>query len=1311
MGSDRARRSFDATRMYRSVVPQQGRVTLEADANEADEIRTAESRAELVDIIGPAGTPDDGFLIAVPGGTAAFDFAIAAGTIYVGGERVVQAAAGTYLGQSAGDWVDYPAGAPTAYPTAPLTEVVFLAITEHDVSATEDRVLREVALGGPDTAARTRLVQRVQRAPATGTDCESSLAAAIKAGWPALAFDLATSRLNSKARLLVDFTPVPTDADPCQPTAQAGFLGADNQLIRVQVTSDGSLLWGYDNASFLYRATVQSATTVALVGTIVDAHHVPLAQQWVEVLAPAVSLDADARIAAATGEGRALVGYNTDTKILTLAAALPAGFAVGTPVFVRVWQNHLAFVGDGTTPTALVDFTGASTGVRVTTTGPAAPGDYWLIGVRPSNPTSILPARLTGWPQPPDGPARWATSLATIAWNAGGRTATVHDCRAHFDPLICDDLAFHNQHLHGWGVVCGLQVRCMVPTYATAHALPHPLEWVTVHDGYAIDPTGHDIVLRAMVPHHFTPLALGDLAVTDGTLTRNAAGKLADGAISLWVDRHGGFHTETYDPAHKPTATEFLDGTLLLDIYNDCIKKVLDFVRGALTASSPTTTALVNLFWQLLNPNTGTAIYLSGEPNPTTEPADKEDALLRAFFTSFKALLQSKCFCAMFDDLVYPDYNVYQANLPAGAVHPTTIFGKHSHARIRVHPRASFALTCGVGSQIDVFDLNQNKLVASVDFPAAVAQVDDVAFATTGMDVYAIGTPASGTNTVFARGTLQTNGAITWVTQAATTYHLATLATLDGSPGVVYAAAVATGICKIDPTSIAASPTLIQQFKATPHLVAGNVPGQLMLYAGDSSESTAGNAIAFATIRGINVASPDGVQTFRLPQAPGAVNVTGRDDLAVVRSADGATTALYAIIDAATAGEKQLAIWDLGKPGPPRTTVALEANANGRVAYSSAGNWSLITYEDSNVGHGYVPGATSMQPGAHPLQISPTAVATDAAGKWFYVLEHGSNTITAIPALGVAATPAMSTIDIPALQKYRSAAIAVFLKAAGRFVQYLKDCVCDHLMVHCPKPDGKKVYLADISFKNGEVYQICNFHHRKYVHTFPTVEYWMSLVPILPLLKYEVEQLCCSVLGGIFDKYATNGGDDKLTGAMWDNARAYLSSANIKSTIAMRKSQLSAGIELARQTASTAIVGSLTDVLKTAAPPPTSSIVNQPVAAASKAAAAGGLTVRGVVPFGPMSTAFNVAVANFHPGDTVDLVTDSTGSVIGLAKVPAPPPTVAVAAPAVATVADVAALKTNLASMHVLHQQQTATIAAMQTQIATLTKSLAAITK
>src|SRR5437868_11354052 len=123
MGIDRARNSYDAKRQYRSVVAQQGRVTLEADANEAELIRTIETRAELIDIIGPTGTPDSGFAIQVsPTGVAAvpWSFSFDAGTIYVGGLRVENAEIRTYEGQKQAEWVDAPDPAeklPTVGPT------------------------------------------------------------------------------------------------------------------------------------------------------------------------------------------------------------------------------------------------------------------------------------------------------------------------------------------------------------------------------------------------------------------------------------------------------------------------------------------------------------------------------------------------------------------------------------------------------------------------------------------------------------------------------------------------------------------------------------------------------------------------------------------------------------------------------------------------------------------------------------------------------------------------------------------------------------------------------------------------------------------------------------------------------------------------------------------------------------------------------------------------------------------------------------------------------------------------------------------
>ena len=82
MSSDRARVSYDESRQYRAVVAQQGRVTTEADTNEARTIDGEQIREEILNIVGPAGTPDDGYRV-IPAGastTPPFEFTVGPGT-------------------------------------------------------------------------------------------------------------------------------------------------------------------------------------------------------------------------------------------------------------------------------------------------------------------------------------------------------------------------------------------------------------------------------------------------------------------------------------------------------------------------------------------------------------------------------------------------------------------------------------------------------------------------------------------------------------------------------------------------------------------------------------------------------------------------------------------------------------------------------------------------------------------------------------------------------------------------------------------------------------------------------------------------------------------------------------------------------------------------------------------------------------------------------------------------------------------------------------------------------------------------------
>jgi hypothetical protein len=444
MATDIARVSYDAGRHYIGVVAQQGRVTLEAEQNEQRAIDAAGRRHELLEIVGPVGTPDNGYAITAAAGR---DFGIGPGTMYVGGARVWLDQGITYSDQP--DWLDH-ADDPDWTPSgdeAGGNEHVVLVVQEQEVTAVEDQALYEVALGGPDGAARTRLAQHVYRLPTKASDCAGALAQDA-ARWAAqgLRLDPATMRLEPASRLLVTWAGPPAPPQPCEPGSTGGYLGAENQVIRVrltQVRADGTfdLVWGYDNASFLYRVSAGPGATpeLRLERSPVDDFHRPRAGQAVEVLPAATKLySSDGALEAYAAAPAGLVGvlpapYDPDAKAVQFPVALPAAYAASPQLFLRVWEEQLT----GNQPGTAIELTG--TGMQVTITadggGPLHAGDYWCIGTRPSTSTEVYPLRYLRAPQPPDGPASWVCPLAVIGWKDGS-LLLIEDCRRHFVPLV-----------------------------------------------------------------------------------------------------------------------------------------------------------------------------------------------------------------------------------------------------------------------------------------------------------------------------------------------------------------------------------------------------------------------------------------------------------------------------------------------------------------------------------------------------------------------------------------------------------------------------------------------------------------------------------------------------------------------------------------------------------------------------------------------------------------------------------------------------------------------------------------------------------
>jgi hypothetical protein len=205
---------------------QQGRVQLDADWNEQSAIIGYRSETGTLDIIGGCGGPagSAGFELIAEGGKVR----ITPGRYYVDGKLIENEAAVDLLQQP-----DLPA-LPGAKPLAdPGLYLAYLDVWERHITALDDPSIREVALGGPDTATRTKTIWQVKLWYA-GKDATGGCRDAFE-GYDALVAP-PTGRISARA------LPSGPDDDPCSIAPGAGFRGLENQLYRVEIHNPGDAL-------------------------------------------------------------------------------------------------------------------------------------------------------------------------------------------------------------------------------------------------------------------------------------------------------------------------------------------------------------------------------------------------------------------------------------------------------------------------------------------------------------------------------------------------------------------------------------------------------------------------------------------------------------------------------------------------------------------------------------------------------------------------------------------------------------------------------------------------------------------------------------------------------------------------------------------------------------------------------------------------------------------------------------------------------------------------------------------------------------
>lgn len=265
---DLSRHTFERLKHYAGVLHQQGRVWLDSDWNDEVLLQLNLLRQETFDIIGRCGAPAPGtaFTISPPQPGAPLDaFQISGGPgpegrYYVNGILCQLDRNVTYLTQP-----DFPNPPRLSFPpTGDLTALVYIEVWQRLITYLEDEAIREVALGGPDTATRVKTIAQVKVAQLPPT-----------AGRTELTCEEALATLPVSGGTLT--TLQPTDSlpdDPCRLPDPASYTGRENHLYRVEIHDGGDVTGS--NQGFVFNIRLASnanagAVNLALVSALTAA--------------------------------------------------------------------------------------------------------------------------------------------------------------------------------------------------------------------------------------------------------------------------------------------------------------------------------------------------------------------------------------------------------------------------------------------------------------------------------------------------------------------------------------------------------------------------------------------------------------------------------------------------------------------------------------------------------------------------------------------------------------------------------------------------------------------------------------------------------------------------------------------------------------------------------------------------------------------------------------------------------------------------------------------------------------------------------
>ncbi len=436
MKGDFSRFTFNPLENYISVFKQQGRVDLDSDWNEQAELINEYFRQITSDILGPFAIPlapnsirnDNARAFVIEGFTngsgGVCDFSVSRGIAYIGGYLYKLQKDTTFRTQ-----LDFPE---PALPEGKSDLIVYLEAWKKTASYIDDELMREPALGGPDTCLRAKLIGQVRVISSDNLSTPDEAELFLRENLPSGNIALTLQIDQSAHQLPLNFGEIDL----------GGGLIPGNLHYRIEIhrgipNSDGlneGIKWSDENAAVVARAIKAIDTRSILVE-----EPEPVAGEsfkpgdWIEVANAVTELQrqgsqmAQIESLESTSGGLLIVLDSDIHPLLTRKRNGKSTLEHALSPMVRRWSGYAPSI-------TMKNVYDLGRGVKAILTSNERkchydPGDYWAFAIRDRD----YNKRLAPQKALPAGIKKYRYPLAII--KRGEKEVKIIDCRRFFKPL------------------------------------------------------------------------------------------------------------------------------------------------------------------------------------------------------------------------------------------------------------------------------------------------------------------------------------------------------------------------------------------------------------------------------------------------------------------------------------------------------------------------------------------------------------------------------------------------------------------------------------------------------------------------------------------------------------------------------------------------------------------------------------------------------------------------------------------------------------------------------------------------------------